>query len=128
MSSTISSECSRRSSKSPCERVRTPASSGRRPVIRSTWSARAGSSSAKADPTVPWPSRPTLYVTGEEVVVALAPHDDAVLAVAAEDHGRPRDPVVVVGQRVAVGAGAGHGDHVAGAGIGEVGVLDQHVA
>ena len=42
---------------------------------------------------------------GHQVLVGLAPHDDPRVAVAAEDHRRARHAVVVVGQRVAVGAG-----------------------
>src|SRR3954471_23847366 len=129
ISSTMSCDRSRMSSKSPPERVRTPESSGRRPVIASTWCARAGSSSANAEPTVPCPRSPTLNdVTREEVVVGLAPDDDLRVAVAAEDHGRPRHAVVVVGQRVAVGAGGGDGDHVARPRLGEVGVAHDDVA
>src|ERR1700742_1847665 len=98
------------SSNEPRLRVITPDSSGRSPVIRSIRSAWAGSSDANAEPTVPWPSTPTRNVglsdvTGRQVVVGLAPHGHPGGALAAEDHRRPRHAVVVVGQRVAIGAG-----------------------
>ncbi len=41
------------SSKSPRERVSTPHTSGRRPVIRAIASARSSTSAANAEPTVP---------------------------------------------------------------------------
>src|SRR3712207_6054644 len=97
------------SSNSPRLLVSTPEISGRIPTDDSMEAARSSCSWWKADPTAPWPSRPTLNVTDREVLVALAAHHDAGVAVAAEDHGRARDPVVVVRHGVAVGAGGG--DH-----------------
>src|SRR6201996_7408885 len=107
ISSTIRSEPSRISSKSPSLRVRTPTSSGLRPVAASTASARASSKSAKAAPTLPRPSRPmrtgfgpsptstasplaaaTSDIAGGEVVEGLAADDQPGLAVAAEEHRR----------------------------------------
>ena len=71
---------------------------------------------------------PSLDVPAHEVLVGLAAHDHARLAVAAEDHRRARDAVVVVGHRVAVGAGGGRDDHVARARVGQRRVADDHVA
>src|SRR3954447_7509070 len=122
------SEASRSASKSPRERVRTPASSGRSPVTGTIASARSESSRANAEPTVPWPSRPTLNVSATQVLVSLAPHDAARVAAGAEDHRRPRHAVVVVGHRVPVGAGDRGHDDVAGPRVGQVRVLDEHVA
>src|SRR2546425_912335 len=117
MTSTIRSERSRMSSKLPRPRVSTPDSSGRRPVIASTCAARASSSSANAEPTVPNPSSPTRKgsgdVTGQQVLVGLAAHDDAGVAVLGEDDRRARHAVVVAGHRVAVGAGGGRDHYVA---------------
>src|SRR5918999_3275871 len=107
MTSTTRSLRETMSSKSPRLRVRTPEISGRVPSAASIEGARSSSSSWNADPTVPWPSRPTLNVTDGEVLVALAPHNDAGVAVAAEDDRRARDAVVVVGHGVAVGACGG---------------------
>jgi hypothetical protein len=70
-------------------------------------------------------------VTGRpsrQVVVGLAAHDDARLAVLAEDDRRARLAVVVVGHRVAVAAGRRRDRHVAGLRVGQVGGLDDHVA
>src|SRR5829696_5917497 len=129
ISSTMRSEASRISRKSPRERVSTPEISGRSPVTRSTSPARSTTRPANAAPTVPWPSRPTLKeVTGQQVVVALAPHDGAPPPTGGEDDGRARDPVVVVGHRVAVGARARDGDEVAGPRVVEGDVSDDHVA
>src|SRR3954447_11017392 len=129
MTSTTRSERSRMSAKSPRERVRTPASSGRRPVMCSTCGARASSRRANAPPTVPWPRRPTLNeVTSRQVFVGLAADDDAGVAVAAEHHGRAGQAVVVVGQRIAVGAGGRGDEQIAGPGVVEVGVGDEDVA
>src|SRR5919107_741535 len=114
MSSTTRSEPARISSKSPRERVSTPASSGRSPVTGTIASARSRSSVANAEPTVPWPSRPTLNVSGTQILVALAADDDPRRPVAAEQHGRAADAVVVGGHRVAVGPGGGGDEHVAG--------------
>src|SRR5829696_2308319 len=113
MSSTTRSEPSRISSKDPRERVRTPEISGRAPVIGAIASARSASSATNAAPTVPWPSRPTLNVPGTQVLHRLAPHHDPRLAARAHDHGRPRHAVVVVGERVAVGARRWGDDDVA---------------
>ncbi len=75
ISSTIRSEPSSRSSNEPRLRVSTPASSGRRPVSRSIRSACRGSSSAKAEPTVPWPSSPTRKTRSLDVTVGTSgPH------------------------------------------------------
>ncbi len=60
ITSTIRSELSRISSKLPRERVSTPPRTGRRPLKRSISPARSSSSVAKAPPTVPWPSSPTV--------------------------------------------------------------------
>src|SRR3954462_13928163 len=94
---------------------------------------RSSSSSWKADPTVPWPSRPTRNgpsseVTGRQGPVALAPHDDARVAVPAEDHRRPRQRLVVVRQRMAVGPGGRYHEHVPGARVVELDVAYQDVA
>ena len=105
ISSTIRSEPSRISSKSPRERVSTPLISGRRPVMCAIASARSLSSCSNAAPTVPCPSSPTLYVSAMQVLEGLAAHDQPCLAVCAEHDRRPRDAVVVVGHRVHVGAG-----------------------
>src|SRR5215204_2824371 len=129
ITSTTRSERSRMSSNSPRLRVRTPLISGRWPVVAAIASARASSSSWNAAPTVPWPSRPTLKdVTEREVLVALAAHDGPRVPVLAEDHGRPRDAVVVVGHRVAVGAGRRHHQQVAGLRVVQLDVALQHVA
>src|SRR5947208_13449076 len=105
------------SSKLPRERVSTPEISGRAPVAASIAPARSSSSSWNAAPTVPWPSSPTLNVTERQVVVGLAPDHLAGVAPRAEDHRRSRDAVVVVRHRVAVRAGGGDHEHVAGTGI-----------
>src|SRR3954451_11945998 len=129
ITSTIRCERSRMSSKSPRLRVSTPLISGRCPVAASIASARASSNSWNADPTVPWPSRPTLKdVTEREVLVALAAHDGPRVPVLAEDHRRARDAVVVVGHRMAVGAGGGHDQQVAGLRVVQLDVPLQHVA
>src|SRR3954452_10117612 len=112
ISSTTRSEPSRISSKAPRVRVSTPESSGRAPVIGSIASARSASSVSNADPTVPWPSRPTLNVAGNQVLQRLAPHRHPRLTAGAEDHGRARDAVVVVRKGVAVGARGGRDDDV----------------
>src|SRR3954467_11657399 len=115
MSSTIRSEPWRISSKSPRLRVSTPTTSGRRTTVASIASARSSTSSANAEPTVPWPSRPTLkLVTGGQVLVGLVSHDDSGVAGAAEDHRRAGHAVVVVGHRVPVGAGGRRDEHVPG--------------
>src|SRR5215217_1449196 len=114
MSSTIRSEPSRISSNEPRERVSTPEISGRAPVIGSIASARSPSKTSKAEPTVPWPSSPTLNVAGNQVLQRLAPHRHPRLAARAEDHGRPWHAVVVVGQRVPIGARHRGDDDVAG--------------
>src|SRR5437763_16510739 len=127
-SSTIRSEPSRISAKLPRERVSTPVTSGRRPVIAATWSARSSTSSANAEPTVPWPSRPTLNVSGNQVLEGLPAHDDAGVAVLGEDDRRPRHPVVVAGHREAVGARGRRDDQIARARVVEQHLVDQHVA
>ena len=48
---------------------------------------------------------PSVDIAAHQVVVGLAAHDQARIAVLAEDHRRARHAVVVVGHRVAVGAG-----------------------
>ena len=63
-----------------------------------------------------------------QIVVGLAPHDDARLAVAAEDDRRARHAVVVVGHRVAVGAGRGRRPATSPTRVGEPRLLDQDVA
>src|SRR3954451_10672519 len=127
MTSTTKSDVSRMSSDVPRERVSTPLISGRSPVTCSTASARVASSSANADPTVPWPSRPTLNVAGNQVLEGLAADDEARVAAGGEDDGRARDAVVVVGHRVAVRAGRRRDDHVADARVVEQDVVDDHV-
>src|SRR3954453_16946261 len=128
ISSTTRSLFSRTPSNVPRERVSTPVISGRMPVIGTNASARSPSSAANAEPTVPCPSRPILNVSGTQVLVGLAPHDDARVAPRAEDHRRSRDAVVVVRHRVAVGAGDGRDEHVAGPRIGQLDVAHQHIA
>src|SRR6187200_2105182 len=127
ISSTIRSAPSRISSNEPRERVSTPDSTGRSPVTGTIASARSSSRCANADPTVPWPSRPTLNVSGTQVLEGLAAHDAARVAARAEDHRRPRNAVVVVGHRVPVGARDRCDDDVAGPRVGQVRVLDQHI-
>src|SRR4051812_17790448 len=128
ISSTISCEPSRISAKSPSERVSTPLTRGRSPVVCSTQSARSSSSATNADPTVPWPRTPTLKVSAKEVLVGLAAHDQSGVAVTAEDHRRPGHAVVVVGHREAVRAGRGRDHHVTHARMGQLGVADDNVA
>src|SRR4051794_37689904 len=113
MTSTTRAELSRVSWKVPRERVSTPLSSGRRPVTCSTPGARSSSSCANAPPTVPWPRRPTLNVSPNEVLVGLAAHHDPRVAVLGEDDRRARDAVVVVGHRAAVSPRPGRDDHLA---------------
>src|SRR3954452_24884505 len=130
MSSTMISESARMASKSPSERRRTPASSGRRPHSAAIASARSARAAAKADPTVPWPSRPTRAVSliaGEEIVVGLAAHHDARVAVLAEDDRGPKHAVVVRRHRVAVRAGGGGDERVADPRGGERRVVDEDV-
>src|SRR6185437_16828789 len=50
------------------------------------------------------------------------------LAAAAEDDRWPRDTVVVVGERIAVGAGRRRDEDVAGGGLGQGNVTNEHVA
>src|SRR3954454_21522162 len=128
ISSTTRSDAERISSKSPRERVRTPVTSGRRPVMCAMASARSASSRANAAPTVPCPSSPTLYVSGMQILEGLAAHDEARAAVFAEHDGRARNPVVVVGHRVHVGAGDRGHEHVPGPRLVQIGLADQHVA
>src|SRR5437763_8229082 len=117
-SSTIRSEPSRISAKLPRERVSTPVTSGRRPVIAATWSARSRTSASNAEPTVPWPSRPTLNVSAIQVLEGLPAHDEPRAPAGTEHHGGARDAVVVVGHRVDVGAGDRHGQDITGARVG----------
>src|SRR3954470_6259798 len=91
-------------------------------------SARSTSSASNAAPTVPWPSRPTLYVSGIQVLVGLAADDEPPLAAGAEHDRGARDAVVVVGHGVHVGAGHGGREHVAGPRVRKRGLADQHVA
>src|SRR3954453_23104685 len=127
MTSTTRSALSSTSSNVPRERVSTPVSSGRSPVTCSTWSVRAARSSAKADPTVPWPRSPTLKVPGKEVLVGLAADDGTRFAVLDEDHGRARHAVVVVGHAEAVGPGGGRDDEVARPRVVEQHLVDDDV-
>src|SRR4051812_38615477 len=131
ISSTMTSEEERICSKSPSERFRTPVRSGRRPVAAATASARSASSSANALPTVPRPSRPirtgSLIPCGQ-VLVGLAPDDDARVASAAEDHRRPRDGVVIVRHRVTVGPRRRRDEDVADGRRGEARVANEDVA
>src|SRR4051812_18349036 len=132
ISSTIRSLASRIWSKSPSLRRRVPVICGRMPVIAAMWSARAGSSSANAPPTVPRPSRPMRNACSdialEELVGALAAHDEAGVAVCDEDDGRARGAVVGVGHGEAVAAGGGRDDHVPHLRVGQVRILHDHVA
>src|ERR1044072_2596568 len=128
ISSTTRSLLARISSKSPRERVRTPVISGLKPVMWAIASARSASSVSNAAPTVPWPSRPTLYVSGIQVLVGLAADDEPRVALRAEDDGAARDAVVVVGHGVHVDAGDRSRQHVAGSGVRKRGRADQHVA
>src|SRR3954470_3478672 len=114
ISSTTRSLPWRMPAKSPLERVSTPVSSGRSPVTAATASARSASSASNAAPTVPWPSSPTLNVSGIEVLEGLTPHHLARAAAGAEDDRRARDAVVVVGHRVHVRAGYRRHEDVAG--------------
>src|SRR3954451_12049483 len=122
ISSTTRSLRSTMSSNSPRLRVRTPMTSGRTPVVAWIAPARWSISSCSAAPTVPWPSNPILNgapppeldVTEGEVVVGLAAYDDPRVASGAEDHGRARDAVVVVGHRVTVCASGRCDQQVAG--------------
>src|SRR4051794_37528004 len=110
INSTITSEPARISPKSPPERLRTPARSGRRPVAAATASARSASKSANAPPTVPRPSRPILTVSlipRGEVLVGLPPDDHPRIPRAEEDPRGAGLPFVVVGHRMAEGAGRG---------------------
>src|SRR4051794_10406351 len=91
-------------------------------------SARSASSVSNAAPTVPYPSSPTLYVSGIEVLVGLAADDDPCAPAGAEHDRRARDAVVVVGHGVHVGAGDGGREDVAGARARERRLADQHVA
>ena len=54
-----------------------------------------------------------LHVPGHQVVPCLAADDEPGLAVVGEDDRDPAVAVVVVGHRVAVGAGRGNGEQVA---------------
>src|SRR3954453_14505440 len=128
ISSTTRSEPARTSSKLPRERVSTPESSGRRPVMFATASARSSSSRAKAAPTVPWPSRPTLYVSAMKVLEGLPAHDQPRAAVFTEHDGRAGHAVVVVGHRVHVGAGDRGDEHVARPRLVQARLADEHVA
>src|SRR4051794_21861925 len=133
ISSTTRSLRSTMSSKSPRLRVRTPTTSGRTPVVPSIAPARSSISSCSAEPTVPWPrtpirNRPPSDVTEREVVVGLAAHDHPRVATRAEDHGRPRDPIVVVRHRVTVCARGGRYQNIAGARVVEQHVGDEDVA
>src|SRR3954462_13659618 len=128
ISSTTRSLLCRISAKSPRERVSTPVSSGLMPVTAATASARSASSASNAAPTVPWPSSPTLNVSGIEVLEGLAAHDLASAAARAEDDRRARHAVVVVGHRVHVGARHRRYEDVAGARVVERRLADQHVA
>src|SRR5919112_5704256 len=128
MTSTTRSAPSRISSNAPRLRVKTPVISGRRPVTAPTSSARSPSSRSNAEPTVPWPSSPMRKarappsdIAGGEVVVGLAAHDQPRVAVADEDDRRARHAVVRVRHRVAVGAGDGRDDDIAGAGLAQGG-------
>src|SRR4051795_11025622 len=119
MSSTSMSLPARISSKSPRERVSTPLISGRKPVMWAIASARCARSVSNAAPTVPCPSRPTLYVSGIQVLVGLAADDEPRVALRAEHDGGARDAVVVVGHGVHVGARDRGGEHVARLGVGQ---------
>ena len=120
ISSTIRSERARMSSNSPRERVSTPLSSGRMPGDRDD---RVGALARAAPrtraPTVPWPSRPTLNVSGTEVLVGLAADDRARLAAGGRRRPAAADAVVVGGHGMAVGAGDRGHQHVAGARLGQ---------
>ena len=119
ISSTIRSELSRISLEVAAgERVSTPGDLGRSPVIARSGPRARASSSSNAAPTVPWPSsadperprrgrldRPSVDVAGHQVLVASRGARPRARRRPAEDHRRARHAVVVVGHRVAVGAG-----------------------
>src|SRR4051812_46537868 len=90
--------------------------------------ARSASSASNTAPTVPYPSRPTLYVSAIQVLVGLAADDDPRAAAGAEHDRRARDAVVVVGHGVHVGAGDGGREDIAGTRIRQRRLADQHVA
>ena len=69
-----------------------------------------------------------LHVPGHQVVPCLAADDQPGIAVVDEDDGDPAVAVVVVGHRVAVGAGRGNGEQVAHPRGGQWDAVDQHVA
>src|SRR5436190_10205719 len=142
ISSTSRSAPARISSKCPRVRVSTPLMTGRRPLKRSISPARSSSSRVKAEPTVPCPSSPTRkgVVTALEpcacaladiargqVLEALAPDDHAGVPLAAKDHRRARHAVVVVGHRVAVGAGCRDHHDVAGTRLGQPRFAHHHI-
>src|SRR4051794_19446458 len=89
--------------------------------------ARSASSASNAAPTVPYPSRPTLYVSAIQVLVGLAADDDPRAAAGAEHDRRARDAVVVVGHGVHVGAGDGGREDVAGTRIRQRRLPGQHL-
>src|SRR5271163_111364 len=147
ISSTSRSASDRISAKLPRVRVSTPQITGLRPLKRAISSALSSSSAEKAEPTVPWPSRPTLKsaagpspsadirsgplraeIPRDEVLEALAPDHHARVALGAEDHRRARHAVVVVGHRVTVCARRGRDDHVAWLRIRQLRVAHDHVA
>ena len=133
ISSTIRSLRSRRSSKSPAaagEHARRSRAGS--PTSASIASARSLEQlvEGRADRAVaeqPDPER-ALRRHARQVVEGLAAHDDARVAVLAEDHRRARHRVVVVRHRVAVGAGGRDHEHVARARVVERHVADEHVA
>src|SRR3954447_7813061 len=131
MSSTIRSLPSTISSKVPWLVVSTPEISGRLPTSASIASARLSSSSLNAEPTVPCPRRPTRKgsdVTRGQVVVCLTADHEPRVAVLAEVDRWPGERVVVVGHRMAVGAGGGDHEQVAGTGLVELDIAHEHVA
>ena len=67
-------------------------------------------------------------IAAHQILVALAAHDHAGVPVPAEDHRRARHAVVVVGHRIAVGAGRGRHDDVARPRIRQRDVAHDHVA
>src|SRR6516164_7221663 len=67
-------------------------------------------------------------IAGGQVLEALTPHHNASVAVAAEDHRRPGQPVVVAGHRIPVGAGRRRHDHIARPGVVEQRFAHDHVA
>src|SRR5207253_10169908 len=76
----------------------------------------------------PGPRRLESDSARHQVLIPLTPYDLTGLAAAAEDDRWPRDTVVVVGERIAIGAGRRRDENVAGSGLGQGDVTNEHVA